>query len=95
MKTEVDSNDSTEYEPHYKPSTGMFYFSYDAIVCFIYCTTQCCLIKGTLDFSSMHNIVIMWFTYTKISRSQWEIMLCEVLSVLPLLCNVCISVSSL
>ena len=26
MKREADSNDITEYEPHYKPCTGMFYY---------------------------------------------------------------------
>jgi len=30
MKTEADSNDITEYAPDYKPTTGMFDFSYDA-----------------------------------------------------------------
>jgi len=46
-----------------------------------------------------HNLVNMWFVYTKLSRPQREIMLCKVLSefpkyVLPLPCNICINVTS-
>jgi len=33
MKTEADSNDITEYTPDYKPTVGMFEFSYDAVMC--------------------------------------------------------------
>ena len=46
-----------------------------------------------------HNLVNIRLTPTKISMSEREIMLCEVLSeflqyVLPLPCNVCVNVTS-
>jgi len=61
--------------------------------------TWCSIISGTLVFK-WHIIVNMWLICTKIYRLEQEIMLREVLSeftepVLPVPCNVCISVTSL
>jgi len=55
------------------------------------------IITGPTGFQR-HNLVNMRFAYTILSRPEREIMLCEVLSefpkyVLPLPCNVCISVT--
>jgi len=33
MKTEADINDITQYTADYKPTTGMFRFSYAAFMC--------------------------------------------------------------
>ena len=60
--------------------------------------TRWFIITGPCSFQR-HNLVNMQFVYTKLSRPDWEIMLCEVLSefpkhVLPLPCNICINVTS-